>query len=116
MARRKTKFIVPGVRIEGIADRGKAVGRSEDGKVLFVQDVVPGDIVDVLVLRKKKGYLQGIPNQFIQLSSERQDPTCQHFEDCGGCKWQHYQYSGKLRQKEMIVEDAMRRIAKIPIG
>lgn len=116
MGRRRTKFVIPDVQIIGLADRGRAVGKNAEGQVLFVEDVVPGDVVDVLVLRKKKGYFLGIPNRFLSLSPERVEARCTHFEDCGGCKWQHFSYQGQLDQKQQIVRDAMRRIGKISIG
>ena len=84
MARRKKK-ILHDVLIKGIADKGKAVGRDAEGQVVFVDDVVPGDVVDVLVLRKKKGVMQGTPIEFKEYSKDRIEPFCSHFEVCGGC-------------------------------
>ncbi len=101
------------VTIAGLADRGKAVGKAQDGQVVFVDGVVPGDIVDVLLLRKKKGTWQGIPDRFHQYSADRVDAVCQHFDDCGGCKWQHLSYDAQLRHKQTLVSDAMQRIAKL---
>jgi len=114
MARRKKK-ILHNVLIKGIADRGKAVGRGPEGQVVFVDDVVPGDIVDVLVLRKKKGVMQGMPVEFIEYSKDRIEPFCSHFEVCGGCKWQHLAYEVQLQHKETVVRDAIQRIAKVEV-
>ncbi|MEL6862955.1 MAG: 23S rRNA (uracil(1939)-C(5))-methyltransferase RlmD [Bacteroidota bacterium] len=111
MARKKKT--IKSVTITGIADKGKAVGRADDGRVVFVQDVVPGDVVDVLVLRKKKGVMQGVPTAFHHYSKERILPLCEHFGVCGGCKWQHFTYSGQIANKEQVVRDAIQRIAKV---
>lgn len=108
MGRRKK--IVEGISISGIADKGKAVGRDADGKVYFVNGAVPGDVVDVLVLRKKKGVDQGIVKKIVSLSDKRIEPRCEHFGICGGCKWQNLEYKEQLIHKEKNVKDAMRRI------
>ena len=112
MGRRKKK-LVPKVEITGIADRGKAVGRDQEGQVIFVDKVVPGDIVDILILRKRKGFLQGIAQEFHKYSEDRIKPICQHFGVCGGCKWQYLKYEAQLKHKELVVQNAFRRIGKI---
>ncbi len=114
MARRKKK-ILSEVLIKGIADKGKAVGRDAEGQVVFVDNVVPGDVVDVLVLRKKKGVMQGVPLEFKTYSPDRIEPFCHHFEVCGGCKWQHLAYEVQLQHKETVVRDAIQRIAKVEV-
>ena len=114
MARRKKK-LVEQVSITGIADKGKAVGRDAEGQVIFVDDVAPGDVVDVLVLRKKKGFMMGIPKQFHKYSKDRVAPFCQHYDLCGGCKWQHISYEAQLRNKQEVVENALLRIGKINV-
>ena len=108
MARRKKQ--VENVHITGIADKGKAVGRDQEGIVYFVDGAVPGDIVDVLVLRKKKSFRQGIVTQFKHYSEDRVEARCQHFGVCGGCKWQNLDYQAQLKYKEKTVEDAMSKI------
>lgn len=104
------------VKFTGIADKGKSVGRDEQGRVIFVEDVAPGDVADVLVLRKKKGFLMGVAQQIHHYSEDRVEPICAHFGVCGGCRWQHISYEAQLRHKQQVVEDAMRRIAKVDIG
>ena len=111
MARKKK--VVPNITITGVGEKGKGVGRDATGKVVFVQDVVPGDVVDVLVLRNKGGYRQGIVKDFVQLSPSRIAPFCEHFGLCGGCNWQHLPYETQLQIKEQMVRDALMRIAKI---
>ena len=115
MGRRKKKLL-ENIKITGMADRGKSVGRHTDGQVVFVEDVAPGDVVDVLVLRKKKGFMMGVPRTFHQLSPDRVEPFCQHFNVCGGCKWQHISYEAQLRHKHELVENALLRIGKVEVG
>lgn len=112
MAKRKKKLLGK-VLITGIADKGRAVGRSEEGEVVFVEEAVPGDVVEVLVLRKKKSVNEGVVTRYISYSEERTVPVCQHFGVCGGCKWQHLDYSAQLRYKEQTVRDCIQRLAKM---
>ena len=113
MARKKK--VLPRVEITGIADKGKSVGRDGEGQVVFVEGVAPGDVVDVLVLRKKKGFMQGVPRQFHHYSEDRVAPFCEHYEFCGGCKWQHLSYAAQARHKQLVVENALLRIGKVEV-
>lgn len=114
MARRKrTKKIVKNLKVHGIADKGMSVARDEDGLVYFVKGAVPGDVIDMLVLRKKKGFQTGIVNEFISYSSKRIEPVCEHFGLCGGCKWQNLSYQDQLVFKTENVTAAITRIAKL---
>lgn len=116
MGRRKRKQkIIEGLEITGIADKGKAIGRHE-GKVVFVDGAVPGDLVDVRVIRKKKGHEMAVVEQFHRYSEDRVEAVCSHFGICGGCKWQHLAYEVQLKHKAQIVEDALKRIGKLEIG
>lgn len=115
--RRKLKRVVAeNVTITGIADKGKGVGRDDQGRVIFVEGVVPGDIADVLVLKKRKGVLQGRVQNLVTPSPERIEAKCEHFGKCGGCKWQNLAYETQIKHKEIVVKDALQRIAKVEIG
>ena len=116
MARKKKNVILSNVQFFGIADEGKAVGKAEDGQVVFAKGVVPGDSADVLVLKKRKGHIQGVVKQINTYSSERVEPVCTHFGTCGGCKWQNLEYTAQLRHKEVVVENALIRLGKISVG
>jgi 23S rRNA (uracil1939-C5)-methyltransferase len=109
----RKKKAVQNLLITGIADKGKAVGRSESGEVIFVDGAVPGDVVDVLILRKKKSMSEAVVTRFVSYSRDRVDAVCNHFSVCGGCKWQNLDYSAQLRHKEQTVRDSMRRIGKL---
>jgi 23S rRNA (uracil1939-C5)-methyltransferase len=114
MARKQ--FSLPNIYIHGIADRGKGVGRTEEGMAVFVDGAVPGDVVDVLVQKKKGGFAEGRVERIVTPSPDRVEAFCEHFAICGGCKWQNLDYQAQLRHKQQVVDDALRRIGKIEIG
>ncbi|MCO6461158.1 MAG: 23S rRNA (uracil(1939)-C(5))-methyltransferase RlmD [Saprospiraceae bacterium] len=112
---RKKKFnpiILTDRKMTGIAEDSMSVCRTDDGIVCFVDGAVPGDVVDVLITNKKKGSFFGQVHRIIQPSKVRIQAPCTHFGVCGGCKWQHFDYQGQLREKENKVIQTMRRIGK----
>ncbi|MFN0216473.1 MAG: 23S rRNA (uracil(1939)-C(5))-methyltransferase RlmD [Saprospiraceae bacterium] len=109
-------YTLPNIRIHGIADRGKGVGRTDEGMAVFVDGAVPGDVVDVYVQKKKGGFAEGRVEAIVSPSPDRMEAFCQHFSICGGCKWQNLDYEAQLRHKQQVVDDALRRIGKIEIG
>ncbi len=111
---RKT-FIAEHIPVSGIAEKGRGVGRDTQGRVYFVEGAVPGDVVDVKVIRKKKGYFEGFVEAFQQMSPHRIEPFCQHFHLCGGCSWQHLDYEEQLRQKQSLAENALLRIGRLEV-
>ena len=116
MPKKKRKpRIFPKIEITGIADKGRAVGRNAEGQVIFVDNVVPGDIVDVLVTKSKSGFMEGLPQKFHKYSEARREAFCQHFGVCGGCKWQNLDYETQLHHKELVVYNAMKRIGKVKV-
>jgi 23S rRNA (uracil1939-C5)-methyltransferase len=115
MARKKKKVIVENVAFTGIADRGKSVGRNEEGRVFFAQEVAPGDVADILIIKKKREYREGVPVKFHKYSEERVEPFCEHFGSCGGCKWQHLDYEFQAKYKQEVVENNLKRIGKIDV-
>lgn len=111
---KKENSVVENIQIVDIAADGMCVGRHND-KVIFVENVVPGDIVDVRLLRNKKSFATGTPVKYHQYSDKRVDAICEHFGDCGGCKWQHMSYEAQLMFKEKQVKDNLERIGKIQV-
>jgi len=109
----KQKFFED-VRIIDIAEEGKGVGKTDDF-VLFVDKAIPGDIADVQVYKSKKNFGEGKIVALKQASEYRVEPFCEHFGTCGGCKWQHMDYTGQLKFKQKSVADALGRIAKIDV-
>jgi 23S rRNA (uracil1939-C5)-methyltransferase len=114
-SKKKPRFAY-NIALTGIADKGRSVGRNAEGQVFFVADAAPGDVVDVLIEKKKPEYIMGRATHFHQYSEDRVKPFCQHYDICGGCQWQHISYESQLRYKENTVRDALERIAKTPVG
>lgn len=102
------------IEITGVAAEGKAIARF-DNQVIFLSNVVPGDIVDIQLTKKRKSYMEGIPVHFHKKSVERAEPFCSHFGTCGGCKWQNLPYERQLNYKQQQVIDTFIRIGKVEL-
>ena len=100
------------MEISGYAAEGKSLGKVE-GKVIFVEGAVPGDVADVFITRNKKDWAEGKAQRITQYSSDRVEPFCRHFGICGGCKWQMLPYPLQLKYKEQETRDVFSRIGKI---
>jgi 23S rRNA (uracil1939-C5)-methyltransferase len=113
--RRKNKNIVlEKVLVEDYAAEGKSIARI-DGKVIFIERVVPGDLVDIRLVKSKKDWAEAYPLRFHSLSAERIEPFCSHFGICGGCQWQMLPYDKQLFYKRQQVEDNLKRIGKVEL-
>jgi len=111
---RKKLPIIENVEITNIAAEGKAIAKI-DNKVVFVTKVIPGDVVDLQITRKRKSYMEAVPVLFRKYSDKRLTPVCEHFEVCGGCKWQNLPYEEQLKYKHQQVIDNLQRIAKVEL-
>ena len=100
--------------ITDVAAEGKALARVND-MVVFVPYVVPGDVVDLQVKRKKHSYAEAVAVKFHEYSPLRSEPFCKHFGVCGGCKWQCLKYEEQIRYKQKQVTDNLVRIGKIEL-
>jgi 23S rRNA (uracil1939-C5)-methyltransferase len=107
-----TVTILPNLSIIDIAEEGKGVAKADE-LVVFVDKAVPGDIVDVKIVKKKKNFAEAVIETLHTASDLRTDPFCEHFGTCGGCKWQHMQYDAQLHFKQKNVEAALQRLAKV---
>ena len=115
MARkRKPLPLLENITIEAIAAEGKCITRVDD-QVIFVPFCVPGDVVDLQVVKKKHKYCEAKVVRFIKKSDVRQEPMCEHFGICGGCKWQNLPYEEQIKAKQKQVEDQLTRIGKIEL-
>ena len=114
MGRKKDMPLLENVTITDIGAEGNALARVNN-LVVFVPMLIPGDIVDLRVIRKRKKYLEGKVIKFHKYSADRIEPRCSHFGICGGCKWQHLPYDLQLRFKEKQVRDNLTRIGKTEI-
>ena len=113
--KRRFQAFTSNLKIEKASNDGRSIGRWE-GKVVFVENAVPGDEGEVYIFKQAKGILHGKLDQLTKASSLRTEPKCGHFSLCGGCKWQYMNYEAQLEMKASQVEEDIRRIGKIPIG
>lgn len=111
---RNRKPFLQNVEIVKLAAEGKAIAKVDD-KVVFVTNVIPGDVVDVQVTKKRKSYMEGHPVFFHAHSPLKQDAFCEHFGVCGGCKWQNLPYNEQLKFKQQEIIDNLQRIGKLEL-
>ena len=109
---KRKKIVVENLAVTGYAAEGKALGRLE-GKVIFVEGAVPGDVADILITRNKKDWAEGKAIKIKEFSKERVEPFCVHFGVCGGCKWQMLPYEQQLKYKQQEAADAFKRIGRL---
>ncbi len=110
----KLSIELKNVRVEDYAAEGKSLARI-DGKVIFIENVVPGDLVDIRLTKNKKDWAEGTVLRVEEYSKERVQPFCSHFGVCGGCQWQMLPYPLQLRYKEKQVTDNLQRIGKLEL-
>ena len=114
MAKKVTdKIVFDTVKVLDAGAKGVSVAKAPDGKVIFITNVVPGDVVDVQTFKKRKAYYEGKAIHFHEYSEHRTEPVCEHFGVCGGCKWQNMKYSQQLYYKQNEVYNHLKRIGKI---
>ncbi len=106
------KKFVADIEIIDIAEEGRGVAK-RDELVMFIEKAIPGDIVDVELLRKKKNLVEGKVTAVKSPSPHRVEPFCPHFGVCGGCKWQHMNYDAQLLFKAKYVDNVLSRIGKV---
>jgi 23S rRNA (uracil1939-C5)-methyltransferase len=112
--KKKEAPLLENVLIEDYAAEGKSLARV-NGKVIFVEGAVPGDVVDVQLQKNKADWGEGFVKKFHTYSPIRVQPFCAHFGVCGGCQWQMLPYDQQLVYKHKQVFDNLTRIAKIPL-
>ncbi|WP_396177230.1 23S rRNA (uracil(1939)-C(5))-methyltransferase RlmD [Flavobacterium sp.] len=116
MSRKSTpKIVFNHVKVLDAGAKGVSVAKAPDGKVVFIPNVVPGDVVDVQTFKKRKSYYEGKAVRFHEFSAFRTEPVCEHFGVCGGCKWQNMKYEQQLIFKQNEVKNHLQRIGKIDL-
>jgi 23S rRNA (uracil1939-C5)-methyltransferase len=105
--------ILKNLEVVDIANDGYGVVRNDDNIVVCVRNAVPGDIVDIRIIKKKKNYYEGEVLSYVDLSTHRNKPFCGHFGICGGCKWQNMKYESTLIYKQKHIIDCLKRISKL---
>lgn len=115
MGRKKKELpLLESVEITDIAAEGKALARVDE-LVIFVPYVVPGDVADLQLKRKKHHYAEAEAVKFHRYSPLREKPFCKHYGICGGCKWQILPYTEQLKYKQKQVYDNLTRIGKVSL-
>ena len=120
---KKIDLTLHDVVIENVAAEGKSISHvhlPEDdpespGRILFVEFAVPGDVVDVRIIKKKSSFLEGRISKLVKPSEARLEPFCQHFGTCGGCRWQPLPYEMQLAAKQQQVYDQLTRIGHLEL-
>jgi 23S rRNA (uracil1939-C5)-methyltransferase len=116
MGRKNTdKAVFSHIKVLDAGAKGVSVAKAPDGKVIFIPNVVPGDVVDIQTFKKRKAYYEGKAVHFHEYSEHRTAPVCIHFGVCGGCKWQNMKYSQQLFYKNNEVFNHLKRIGKIEL-
>ena len=116
MGRKQTnKVIFENITVLDAGAKGVSVAKAPEGQVIFIPNVVPGDVVDVQTFKKRKAYFEGKAIKFHSFSENRIEPVCQHFGACGGCKWQNMKYEQQLFYKNQEVYNNLKRIGKIEL-
>lgn len=113
--KRQERIVFENIQILDAGAKGVSVAKAPDGKVIFVPNVIPGDVVDIQTTKKRKAYYEGKAIKFHEYSKERVAPVCEHFGSCGGCKWQNMSYDRQLFYKNQEVENNLKRIGKIEL-
>ena len=111
----KLDIILENLVIESVAAEGKAIAHTPEGQVVFVGFAVPGDVVNVRLVRKKKAWLEGTIIKIVKPSEYRLEPFCEHFGVCGGCRWQPLPYDIQLAAKQRQVYDQLTRIGHLEV-
>jgi 23S rRNA (uracil1939-C5)-methyltransferase len=116
MGRKKNKRIIfENIAVVDAGAKGKSIAKAPDGKVIFIGNAIPGDVVDIQTTKKRTSYYEGDAINFHTLSERRTEPKCIHFGVCGGCKWQNMSYDNQLFFKEKEVENNLKRIGKVEL-
>ena len=110
----KKKPYLENVKIEATAAEGNGLAHV-DGKVVFIRQGIPGDVVDVQINKVRSGYSQGYIARMVSPSPYRLSPFCEHFGDCGGCTWQTLPYAMQIAFKQQQVVDQLTRIGHLTL-
>lgn len=115
MARKNRKQVFENIEVIDAGAKGKSIAKAPDGKVIFINNAVPGDVVDIQTTKMRKAFYEGTAINFIKKSDKRTDPVCDHFGTCGGCKWQFMGYEHQLAYKQQEVTNNLTRLGKIEL-
>jgi len=115
MRRKNNRQLFKKIEVIDAGAKGKTIAKAPDGRVIFLSNTVPGDVVDVQTTKKRKAFFEGVAINFHEYSDKRTNSVCEHFGVCGGCKWQHMGYEHQLYYKQKEVENNLLRIGHIEL-
>ena len=115
MGRKKRNLVFEELEVLDAGAKGKSIAKAPDGKVVFINNAIPGDIADIRTTKKKKSFYEGTATKFHKLSDKRVKPVCIHFGTCGGCKWQHMGYEHQLFYKQQEITNNLQRLGKVEL-
>ncbi len=115
MARKNKRQVFENISVVDAGAKGKSIAKAPDGKVIFVSNAVPGDVIDIQTTKKRKAYYEGNAINFHHYSDQRTQPACEHFGTCGGCKWQFMDYQYQLSYKQNEVYNNLTRLGKVEL-
>ena len=115
MGRRNKRKIFEDLEVIDAGAKGKAVAKAPDGRVIFINNAIPGDVATIETYKKRKSYYEGNAVAFSTYSDKRVEPVCQHFDTCGGCKWQNMGYEHQLYFKQKEVVNNLQRLGKVEL-
>ncbi|RFN58039.1 23S rRNA (uracil(1939)-C(5))-methyltransferase RlmD [Marixanthomonas ophiurae] len=115
MARRNKRKVFEDLEVIDAGAKGKAVAKAPDGRVIFINNAIPGDVATIETYKKRKSYYEGNAIAFSTYSDKRVEPVCQHFDTCGGCKWQNMGYEHQLYFKQKEVVNNLQRLGKVEL-
>ncbi len=115
MGRKKSKPFFENIEVIDAGAKGKSIAKAPDGKVIFIKNAVPGDVINVQTTKKRTAYYEGEAKEILSPSDKRVDPLCEHSGTCGGCKWQEMGYEHQLFYKQQEVTNNLSRIGKIDL-
>lgn len=101
--------------VDSIAAGGSGVGRTAEGRVVFVPHTVPGDRIVAELTEGRRRWARGRVLEWLASGPGRVDPPCPIFETCGGCRLQHVDAEGQREALERAVGDALERIGGRPV-
>ncbi|HAX16464.1 MAG: 23S rRNA (uracil(1939)-C(5))-methyltransferase RlmD [Leeuwenhoekiella sp.] len=113
--RKKSRKIFSDVLVTDAGAKGKSIAKAPDGRVIFISNAVPGDVVDIQTMKQRKAYYEGKAIKIHEYSPKRTEPVCKHFGTCGGCKWQNMHYDYQLEYKQREVVNNLQRLGKIDL-
>lgn len=111
--KKKKNIILENIHLQSAGAKGVAVGKTDEGKTIFVSGAVPGDIANVRVKKNKSNYCEAEALEITKYSDDRVQPRCLHFGTCGGCKWQNLSYAKQLEFKQNEVVNNIMRIGGV---